>query len=105
MKLTVDTTPAEFRAEGLAGVATRFDRMHEQLFTFALDAGVGIHPHVARDSDRRNNMKAAAALSFRYSANASSTIPAAIRSLRAARADVFLACLTRNTRSAPIQAP
>jgi N-methylhydantoinase A len=39
MKLTVDTTPAEFRADGLAGVATRFDRMHEQLFTFALDAG------------------------------------------------------------------
>ena len=39
MKLTVDTTPAEFRADGLAGVAARFDRMHEQLFTFALDAG------------------------------------------------------------------
>jgi N-methylhydantoinase A len=39
MKLTVDTTPAEFRADGLAGVAKRFDRMHEQLFTFALDAG------------------------------------------------------------------
>ena len=39
MKLTVDTTPAEFPADGLAGVATRFDRMHEQLFTFALDAG------------------------------------------------------------------
>jgi N-methylhydantoinase A len=39
MKLTVDATPADFRAEGLAGVARRFDRMHEQLFTFALDAG------------------------------------------------------------------
>jgi N-methylhydantoinase A len=39
MKLTVDTTPADFRAEGLAGVAKRFDKMHEQLFTFALDAG------------------------------------------------------------------
>ena len=39
MKLTVDTTPADFRADGLAGVAKRFDRMHEQLFTFALDAG------------------------------------------------------------------
>jgi N-methylhydantoinase A len=39
MKLTVDASPAEFRAEGLAGIAKRFDRMHEQLFTFALDAG------------------------------------------------------------------
>ncbi len=39
MKLTVDVKPAEFRSEGLTGVATRFDKMHEQLFTFALDAG------------------------------------------------------------------
>ena len=39
MKLTVDISPAEFRADGLAGVARRFDKMHEQLFTFALDAG------------------------------------------------------------------
>ena len=39
MKLTVDISPADFRAMGLAGVAKRFDRMHEQLFTFALDAG------------------------------------------------------------------
>jgi N-methylhydantoinase A len=39
MKLTVDISPAEFRADGLSGVAKRFDKMHEQLFTFALDAG------------------------------------------------------------------
>jgi len=39
MKLTVNLSPAEFRSEGLAGVAQRFDKMHEQLFTFALDAG------------------------------------------------------------------
>jgi N-methylhydantoinase A len=39
MKLTVDLSPSDFRAEGLAGVAKRFDKMHEQLFTFALDAG------------------------------------------------------------------
>ncbi len=39
MKLTVDMKPAEFKAEGLAGVMKRFDKMHEQLFTFALDAG------------------------------------------------------------------
>jgi N-methylhydantoinase A len=39
MKLTVDTTPADFRSDGIAGVAKRFDRIHEQLFTFALDAG------------------------------------------------------------------
>jgi N-methylhydantoinase A len=39
MKLTVDVKPAEFRSEGLRGVASRFDKMHEQLFTFALDAG------------------------------------------------------------------
>jgi N-methylhydantoinase A len=38
MKLTVDITPADFAAEGLAGVARRFDAEHEQLFTFALDA-------------------------------------------------------------------
>jgi N-methylhydantoinase A len=39
MKLTLDVSPADFRSEGMAGIATRFDRMHEQLFTFALDAG------------------------------------------------------------------
>jgi N-methylhydantoinase A len=39
MKLTVDVTAADLRADGLTGVAKRFDRMHEQLFTFALDAG------------------------------------------------------------------
>jgi len=38
MKLTVDITPADYDAEGLAGVARRFDAEHEQLFTFALDA-------------------------------------------------------------------
>ena len=39
MKLTVDISPGDFRAEGLAGVTRRFDKMHEQLFTFALDVG------------------------------------------------------------------
>lgn len=38
MKLTVDMTPEEFAAEGVQGVAQRFDAEHEQLFTFALDA-------------------------------------------------------------------
>ena len=38
MKLTINVTPEEFRREGLAGVARRFDEEHEQLFTFALDA-------------------------------------------------------------------
>ncbi|MEO1001073.1 MAG: hydantoinase/oxoprolinase family protein, partial [Pseudomonadota bacterium] len=38
MKLTVDMAPETFRAEGLAGVAARFDAEHEKLFTFALDA-------------------------------------------------------------------
>ncbi len=38
MKLTVDVTPEEFQADGLAGIARRFDSEHEQLFTFALDA-------------------------------------------------------------------
>ena len=38
MKLTIRTTPERFAAEGLAGVAAEFDRTHEQLFTFALDA-------------------------------------------------------------------
>jgi N-methylhydantoinase A len=38
MKLTLDVTPEDFQREGLAGVEHRFDREHEQLFTFALDA-------------------------------------------------------------------
>ncbi len=38
MKLTIDMAPAVFEREGVAGVAARFDREHEQLFTFALDA-------------------------------------------------------------------
>jgi N-methylhydantoinase A len=39
MKLTVDMKPSDFQSEGLDGVAKRFDKMHEQLFTFALDTG------------------------------------------------------------------
>lgn len=35
MKLTIDVAPEAF---GLAGVTSRFDSEHEQLFTFALDA-------------------------------------------------------------------
>jgi N-methylhydantoinase A len=38
MKLTIDVSPGDFRREGLKGVAARFDREHEQLFTFALEA-------------------------------------------------------------------
>ena len=38
MKLTVNMTPEQFNIEGLAGVTSRFDQEHEQLFTFALDA-------------------------------------------------------------------
>ena len=38
MKLTIRVTPEAFAQSGLAGIAARFDRTHEQLFTFALDA-------------------------------------------------------------------
>lgn len=38
MKLTVDVSPEEFERSGLDAVAERFDAMHEQLFTFALEA-------------------------------------------------------------------
>ena len=38
MKLTIDVSPEDFEREGLAGVGRRFDKEHEQLFTFALDA-------------------------------------------------------------------
>jgi len=38
MRLTVDMTPEEFRSKGLAELARQFDDMHEQLFTFKLDA-------------------------------------------------------------------
>jgi N-methylhydantoinase A len=38
MKLTIRFSPEEFAKTGLAGVAGRFDKTHEQLFTFALDA-------------------------------------------------------------------
>ena len=36
--LTIDTTEAELRERGFAGLAERFDALHQQLFTFALDA-------------------------------------------------------------------
>ena len=38
MRLTVDVSPQEFDQKGLREVSHRFDTMHEQLFTFALDA-------------------------------------------------------------------
>jgi N-methylhydantoinase A len=38
MQLTVDFAPEDFRATGLRQVAARFDEVHTQLFTFALDA-------------------------------------------------------------------
>ena len=38
MRLTVDVTPEDFERAGLAQVGERFDDMHEQLFTFSLDA-------------------------------------------------------------------
>jgi len=37
INLTVRVTPEEFAKTGLAGIAGRFDKTHEQLFTFALD--------------------------------------------------------------------
>ncbi len=36
--LTIDTSEAELADRGFAGIAERFDALHEQLFTFALDA-------------------------------------------------------------------
>jgi N-methylhydantoinase A len=38
MRLTVDMSPGEFQSGGLAEAGRRFDTMHEQLFTFSLDA-------------------------------------------------------------------
>lgn len=38
MRLTLSVSPQEFAAEGLAGVTRRFDELHTQLYTFALDA-------------------------------------------------------------------
>ncbi|MEM7423799.1 MAG: hydantoinase/oxoprolinase family protein [Pseudomonadota bacterium] len=38
MRLTVNMSPEEFTAKGLAELSRRFDEMHEQLFTFSLDA-------------------------------------------------------------------
>jgi N-methylhydantoinase A len=38
MRLTVEIAPDEFRRDGLAEIERRFDRLHEQMFTFALDA-------------------------------------------------------------------
>ena len=37
MQLTVDVTPEDFARGGLRDVASRFDELHEQLFTFRLD--------------------------------------------------------------------
>ncbi|MDP6345371.1 MAG: hydantoinase/oxoprolinase family protein [Alphaproteobacteria bacterium] len=39
MQLTVDMTPEEFGSGGLAEVGRRFNALHEQLFTFALETG------------------------------------------------------------------
>jgi N-methylhydantoinase A len=36
--LTIDTSAEELGTAGFAGIAARFDALHEQLFTFALDA-------------------------------------------------------------------
>lgn len=36
--LTIDTSTEELRQRGFAGLAERFDALHEQLFTFSLDA-------------------------------------------------------------------
>ena len=36
--LTIDTSETELNKEGFDGVSTRFDALHEQLFTFSLDA-------------------------------------------------------------------
>ncbi|HET9018252.1 MAG TPA: hydantoinase/oxoprolinase family protein [Acetobacteraceae bacterium] len=38
MQLTLDVTPLQFRDGGLAAISARFDEMHTQLFTFALEA-------------------------------------------------------------------
>ena len=38
MQLTLDVTPEQFRDDGLKAISTRFDEMHTQLFTFALEA-------------------------------------------------------------------
>jgi N-methylhydantoinase A len=38
MRLTLNVTPAVLASEGLAGVTRRFDALHAQLYTFALDA-------------------------------------------------------------------
>ncbi len=35
--LTIETDPKRFAKEGLAGVSKRFDKIHEQMFTFALE--------------------------------------------------------------------
>ena len=37
MRLTVDVSPEDFERDGLDGLGHRFDKMHEQLFTFSLD--------------------------------------------------------------------
>ncbi|CAB1369548.1 5-oxoprolinase [Denitratisoma oestradiolicum] len=38
MRLTLSTSPEEFARSGLAGVEARFDELHTQLYTFALEA-------------------------------------------------------------------
>ena len=38
MRLTVNMSPEDFAAKGLAELSRRFDSLHEQLFTFSLDA-------------------------------------------------------------------
>ena len=39
MQLTVDISPEDFSRDGLTEVGNRFNAVHEQMFTFALDGG------------------------------------------------------------------
>jgi len=58
MQLTVDMTPEEFGAGGLADAGRRFNAMHEQMFTFALETGHELYNLRALVQGRESSAKA-----------------------------------------------
>ncbi|MDP6831632.1 MAG: hydantoinase/oxoprolinase family protein [Alphaproteobacteria bacterium] len=58
MQLTVDMTPEEFGAGGLREAGKRFNAMHEQMFTFALETGHELYNLRALVQGRESSAKA-----------------------------------------------
>ena len=74
MKLTITVTPNEFDSDGLAGITQRFDKEHEQLFTFALDVCEQLFRERKKISSLRS-VVAVAAIVLLHSCSQHASIP------------------------------